>query len=168
MGLSEKDQLMEDFSRLAQNWYDWAPAMGGGEPTVSTNCEDCDILFSTDDYKVHLRHDPDWWVCDTVNDRGQRRNGEAKLSNFELAEKYLIWSWGITARSDLASGPLGADLASRGYAPNVDVSRAEGRYRICLQDDCAILSVVHATIFSHLMNKSVDDIERMIRSGLPE
>ena len=103
---------------------------------------------------------------DTVNDRGQRRNGAAKLSNFDLTERYLIWDWATTARSDLASGPLGADLARRGYAPGVKVSKVEGGYEICLNDECAILSVVNATIFSHLMSKSVDDIERMVTKGL--
>jgi len=157
---------MEDFSRLSANWYQWAPGMGGGNISVSANCDDCAILFSTDDYSVHLRHDRDWWVVDTVNDRGQRRNDAAKLSNFDLTERYLIWDWATTARSDLASGPLGTDLARRGYAPGVKVSKVEGGYEICLNDECAILSVVNATIFSHLMSKSVDDIERMVTKGL--
>lgn len=105
-------------------------------------------------------------MVDTVNDRGRRRNGAAKLSNFALTEKYLIWDWATTARSSLASGALGADLARRGYAPGVNVSKVEGGYEICLNDDCAVLSVVNATIFSHLMSKSVDDIERMGREGI--
>ena len=45
---------MEDFSRLSANWYQWAPGMGGGNISVSANCDDCAILFSTDDYSVHL------------------------------------------------------------------------------------------------------------------
>jgi hypothetical protein len=157
---------MVDFSRLSANWYRWAPGMGGGEITVSTNCDDCQILFGTDDYSVHLRNDGSWWVVDTVNDRGQRRNGAAKLSNFELTEKYLIWDWATTARSSLASGPLGADLARRGYAPGVEVSKVEGGHEICMNDDCAVLSVVNATIFSHLMTNSVNEIERMVTIGL--
>lgn len=157
---------MEDFSRLASHWYRWAPGMGGGEASVSTNCPDCLVLFSTDDYSVHLRNERDWWVVDTVNDRGQRRNGVAQLSNFDLAEKYLIWDWATTARSDLASGPLGADLARQGYAPGVAVSKTDSGYKICTNGECAVLSAVNATIFSHLMEKSLDDIERMVTSGL--
>jgi hypothetical protein len=157
---------MVDFSRLSANWYQWAPGMGGGEIAISTHCDDCEILFSTDDYLVHLRNDGYWWVVDTVNDRGQRRNGAAKLSNFALTEKYLIWDWATTARSSLASGALGADLARRGYAPGVNVSKVEGGYEICMNDDCAVLSVVNATIFSHLMSKSLDEIERMVREGI--
>ena len=95
---------------------------------------------------MHLRDDGNWWIVDTVNDRGQRRSGEAKLSNFDLAEKYLIWDWATTVRSDLASGPLGADLATQGFAPDVDVSEVDSRYKICSNDGCAILSVVNATI----------------------
>ncbi|MGD1283421.1 hypothetical protein ACKUUI_22340 [Mycobacterium seoulense] len=156
---------MQDFSRLSSHWYRWAPGMGGGEAFVSTNCPDCVVLFGTDDYSVHLRDEGDWWVVDTVNDRGQRRNGAARLSNFNLTEKYLIWDWATTARSDLASGPLGADLARQGYAPGVDVSKTESGYEICLNKECAVLSAVNATIFSHLMAKSVDDIERMVLNG---
>lgn len=156
---------MVDFSRLSSNWYRWAPRLGGGAISVATDCDDCYALFSSGDYSVHLRNDGSWWVVDTVNDRGQRRNGVAKLSNFDLTEKYLIWDWATTARSSLASGLLGKDLAKRGYAPGVKVSKAEGGYEICSNGDCAILSVVNATIFSHLMTKSVAEIEQMVSDG---
>jgi hypothetical protein len=156
---------MVDFSRLSANWYRWAPGMGGGDIYVTTDCPDCLISFRTDDYSVHLRKDGEWWIVDTVNDRGQRHNNYAKLSNFDLTEKYLIWDWATTARSDLASGPLGADLARLGYAPDVKVSKVDGGYEICMNADCAILSVVNATIFSHLMSKSVEEIEQMVTLG---
>ncbi|WP_255309394.1 hypothetical protein [Mycobacterium malmoense] len=157
---------MEDFSRLSTNWYRWAPGLGGGAPTISTDCPDCVIRFSTDDYSVHLRDEGDWWVVDTVNDRGQRRNAAARFSSFNMAEKYLIWDWATTARADLASGSLGADLARQGYAPGVEVSKTESGYEICLNNECAVLSVVNATIFSHLMSKSVEELEGMVTSGL--
>lgn len=158
---------MVDFSRLSVNWQRWAPGLGGGNAYATIECEDCQICFRTDDYSVHLHHDENWWIVDTVNDRGQRNNGYAKLSNFDLAEKYLIWDWATTVRSDLASGPLGADLAQQGFAANVKVSEVDANYKICLGNECAILSMVNATIFSHLMNRSVDEIEQMVaaRSG---
>lgn len=156
---------MVDFSRLSANWHRWAPGMGGGDIYVTTDCEDCLVCFRTDDYSVHLRDDGNWWIVDTVNDRGQRRNGVAKLSNFELTEKYLIWDWATTARSDLASGPLGAELAKQGFAANVEVSEVDTKYKICSNDDCAILSAVNATIFSHLMDRPVNEIEKMITAA---
>lgn len=156
---------MADFSRLVANWRQWAPSLGGGNISISTDCHDCEICFQSQDYSVHLHNDESWWVVDTVNDRGQRRNGAARLSSFALTEKYLIWDWATTARSDLASGALGADLAQLGFAPGVAVSQADRGHQICLDGDCAILSVVNATIFSHLMSKSTDEIEEMIRSG---
>ena len=164
IGIPEKDWLMTDFTRLAENWYRWAPGLGGGDVTVSS--DDSETVFSSEDYKVHLHRDESWWVVDTVNDRGQRRDGAAKLSNFDLTEKYLIWDWATTVRSSLASGAMGADLAKLGYAPGVEVSQADRGWRICANTDCAILSVVDATIFSHLMTKSVDEIERLTRIGL--
>jgi len=166
MGILKKGELMVEFARLSANWYRWAPWMGGGDISVSTDCDDCEILFSSGDYSVHLRNDGSWWIVDTVNDRGQRRNGAAKLSNFDLTEKYLVWDWATTALSSLASGPLGADLARQGYAPGVKVSKTDEGYEICSNDDCAILSVVNATIFSHLMFKSIDEIEALITRDL--
>ncbi|OBE93941.1 hypothetical protein A5775_12725 [Mycobacterium sp. 852002-10029_SCH5224772] len=79
-----------------------------------------------------------------------------------MTEKYLIWDWATTVRTDLASGPLGADLAKQGFASNVEVSQVDTKYEICSNDDCAILSAVNATIFSHLMDRSVDEIEKMV------
>ncbi|WP_231975848.1 hypothetical protein [Mycobacterium sp. E2462] len=153
---------MDDFSRLVANWYKWAPAMGGGMPYVTTECDDCVVAFMTKDYSVHIRFDGTWWAIDTVNDRGQRKVDDAKLSSFALTEKYLIWNWATAARSDLASGPLGAMLARQGFDHNVDVSKVDTEYKICLHEDCAILSVVDATIFSHLMAKSIEQLERII------
>lgn len=157
---------MVELARLSANWRRWAPGLGGGNIDITTDCEDCEICFRTDDYSVHLHHDENWWIVDTVNDRGQRRKGDAKLSSFDLAEKYLIWDWATTVRSELASGPLGADLAKQGFAPNVKVSEVDTKYKICLENECAILSMVNATIFSHLMNRSVDEVEQMVTAGL--
>lgn len=157
---------MVDFSRLSTHWYQWAPGMGDPPISVSTDCSDCQILFSTADYSFHLRNDGPWWVVDTVNDRGYRRNNAAKLSSFNLAEKYLIWEWAAAVFPGLASGPMGADLARKGFAPGVKVTKTNERHEICSDSDRAILSVVDATIFSHLISKSVEDIEQMIQEGL--
>lgn len=157
---------MIDFARLSANWYRWASGIGGGEASISTDCDDCEMLFSTDDYSVHLRSENNWWIIDSVDDRGQRHNGVAKLSAFDLAEKYLIWDWVTTANSTLASGQLGAELYRRGYAPGVEVTELEaGNVKICSQGDCAILVVGTATIFSHILQKSVDEIEAIARKS---
>jgi len=158
---------MVDFSRLSANWVEWASRLGLPDISVSTDCHDCRILFSSKDYSVHLRYDGTWWVVDTVDDRGQRSNDDAKLSTFDLAEKYLIWRWVTLARSSLASGPLGADLYRQGYAPGIGVSQVDDAHiKVCLHDDCAILIVGTATIFSHIMSKSVDEIEQIARGTM--
>jgi hypothetical protein len=101
-------------------------------------------------------------VVDTVDDRGQRSNADAKLSTFALAEKYLIWRWVTLARPSLASGPLGADLYRQGFAPEIAVSQvSDAHIKICLHGDCAILVGGTATIFSHLMSKSVNEITEL-------
>lgn len=155
---------MVDFARLSANWRQWAPGISNGGVSVSMECDDCQILFRSNDYSVHLRYAESWWIVDTVDDRGQRRECAAKLSSFDLAQKYLIWDWATTARSSLASGPLGADLAKRGYAAGIRVSQTSKGWKICSNGDCAVLSVVNATIFSHLMSKSVDEIERLVNA----
>jgi hypothetical protein len=156
---------MVDFSRLSTNWVEWASRLGLPDVSVSTDCDDCQILFRSRDYSVHLRCEDDWWLVDTVDDRGQRSDADAQLSTFELAEKYLIWRWVILARSSLASGPLGADLYRQGYAPGIEVSEVDGAHiKLCLHGDCAILIVGTATIFSHIMLKSLDEIEQIARN----
>lgn len=159
--------MMVDFFRLSQNWVEWASWQGLSDISISTDCDDCQILFGSKDYSVHLRNDGVWWVIDTVDDRGQRSDADAKLSTFDLAEKYLIWRWVTQARSSLASGPLGADLYRQGYAPGIAVSQPDDAHiQVCLNGDCAILMTGTATIFSHIMLKSVEQIEQTARQGL--
>jgi hypothetical protein len=146
--------VMVDFSRLSTNWVEWMSRLGIPDTSVSTDCDDCQALFSSKDYSVHLRTDGSWWVVDTVNDRRQRTNADAKLSTFELTEKYLIWRWVTQARSSLASGPLGADLYKQGYAPGIEVSEMDNAHiKVCSDRGCAILMTGTATIFSHIMLK---------------
>jgi len=126
---------------------------------VSLTCDDCEIAFTATDYSVHLRNDRDRWAIDMIDDRGQKRSEVATFSTFSLVEKYLLWDWATLARSGLASGPLGADLYRLGYALGVDVSELDkGNVQVCLNGDCAILVAGDATIFSHIIKKSVDEI----------
>jgi hypothetical protein len=159
---------MVDFSRLSRNWTEWMSRSGMQDIHVSTDCGDCQALFSSRDYSVHLRTDDNWWVVDTVNDRAQRTDADAKLSSFELVEKYLIWKWVTQAKSSLASGSLGADLYKQGYAPGIEVSELDiAHIKVCLGGDCALLMPGTAAIFSHIMLKSVDQIEQIARQSLP-
>jgi hypothetical protein len=153
-----------DFSRLSANWAEWATRVGLPNVSTSLSCDDCEIVFRSEDYSTHLREDNNWWVIDTVDDRGQRNNGAAKFSTFELVEKYLIWRWVGLARSDLASGRLGADLYKKGYAPGIEVSQVDAAWvKLCLIGDCAVIISGTATIFSHIMKMSVDEIEEIAR-----
>lgn len=151
---------MTDFSRLSANWVRWAPASGLRDVSVSADCADCQILFRSRDYSVHLRYDNDWWVIDTVDDRGQRTDADAKLSTLLLTEKYLIWDWITAARPRLASGSLGAQLYKQGYAAGIQVTDLDGAHiELRHGDDRAILISGTATIFSHIMLMSLDELE---------
>jgi hypothetical protein len=156
---------MTDFSRLSASWVEWATRSGLQGVSVSTECSDCKILFKSQDYSFHVRYDGDWWAVDTVDDRGQRSDADAKFSTFPLTEKYLIWSWITAARSSLASGSLGAQLYKRGYAVGIEVADLDGAHiDLRLDGDRAILISGTATIFSHIMLMSVDELEQIGRS----
>lgn len=134
---------------------------------ASATCDDCAFLFESSDYSVHLHKNGHWWIIDTVDDRGQRSDGVARFTTFDLAEKYLIWDWVSTACPSLASGELGADLYKKGYSPDVDVAPTnDAHIEICLRDDCAVLMSGTSTIFSHIMLMSVDQIEQAGRTAL--
>lgn len=141
--------------------------MGGGKISVSTNCDDCEILFDSSDYSAHLRNDGTWWIIDIVNDRGQRHNDTAKLSTFELTEKYLIWNWATSARGAVGAPRLGRQLYSLGVSPDAEVNPiTEGIVEVRSSNRSAILMEPYATIFGHLMAKSVREIEQMVREGI--
>jgi hypothetical protein len=155
---------MVDFARLSENWFEWSNLARLGNVSVSTDCGDCEIVFDSSDYSVHLRNDGSWWIIDTVNDRGQRHNDTAKLSTFELTEKYLIWNWASSARGVVGAPRLGPQLYSLGVSPDAEVNPiTEGVAEVRSSNGSAILMEPYATIFSHLMGKSVDEIEQMVR-----
>lgn len=156
-----------DFSRLSSSWVEWSNRAKLTGVAVSTKCDDCEVEFSSSDYSVHLRHVDGWWIVDTVDDRGQRHNDEAKFSSFELTEIYLIWTWANSARGVIGTRRLGPRLYALGYSSNIEViSIADGVAELRSSKGEAILLEPYATIFSHLMSKSVDDIEHMVREGV--
>lgn len=157
---------MVDFSRLAEIWSEWAPKAGLDGVSTSLNCDDCEIAFKANDYSVHIRDGKNRWTIDMVDDRGHRRNDVATFSDFDLVEKYLVWDWATLARSGLASGPLGTDLYKLGYAAGIEVSELDkGNIELRLNGECATLVVGDATIFSHIMLKSLDELLAIASQG---
>jgi hypothetical protein len=159
---------MVDFSRLERNWVEWTSLARMSGVSVSIESEDCHIVFTSDDESFHLRQDTNWWVVDKVDDRNQRHNGLAKFSTFDLAEKYLIWRWSSVTRSAIGAKQLGRGLHALGMAPSVELipTEREGAVELRTSDGSAIVPRSIATIFSHLMSKSVDQIEQMVKEGV--
>lgn len=155
-----------DFERLSRNWIHWSEVAGLTEVSVSTDCADCAILFRSSDSSVHLRHDGDWWVVDTVNDRRQRANDTARFSSYELAEKYLVFIWGSAARSVQRAPLPGPALYQLGFSPDVEaLPISEGVYELRSAEGRAVLPEPYATIVSRLIGKPLDEIEDMLRAG---
>ncbi len=158
---------MVDYSRLSTNWRKWTAISRLDEVSISRECDDCTIKFKATDYEFHLRQTESWWVVDTVNDRGQRHNDTAKLSTFELAEKYLIWKWGSMARGIVGAERLGPRLYALGYSHEVSVTQiAEGIAELHSPQGDAILMEPDATIFSHFIPRSIEDIEETLSEGI--
>jgi hypothetical protein len=158
---------MVDFSRLSANWVKWSELARLASISVSTDRDDSEIVFRSSDSEVYLRNDGTWWIIDTVNDRGQRHDDTAKLSTFELTEKYLIWNWASSARGVIGAPRLGPRLYALGMSPDVETGPiAEGITEVRSSSGSAILMEPYATIFSHLMSKSLDEIEQMVSEGI--
>jgi hypothetical protein len=158
---------MTDFSRLSESWLEWSNRAGLSNPDVTMKCDDCEIAFRSSDYSIHLRHEGNWWVVDTIDDRGQRNDDTAKLSTFELVEKYLIWDWASMTRGIIGARRLGPGLYAQGFSSEVEVAPiSEGISELRSQSGNAILMEPYATIFSHLMSKSVDEIQQLTTADL--
>lgn len=159
---------MVDFSRLEKNWAVWTKAarMGNVAASVAEDRSQCE--FASDDQQFRLRDDGGRWVVDRVDDRGQRHDGVAKFSTFELAEKYLIWRWSSTARSAIGAASLGAKLHSRGTALGVTVEPTALAGALNLRSAAGSATVPRsiAQVFSHLMEMDISEVERMVAEGL--
>jgi hypothetical protein len=157
-----------DFTRLSNDWTEWSNRIRLANVSVSPARDSNEIGFTSDDQSFFLRMENSWWTIDVVNDRGRRYNDTAKFSTFDLAEKFLIWRWGSTMRDVLGAKILGPKLYALGHSADVVVLPTENEWLFELQSEAgsARLSEPDATIFSHLMSKSVDEIEQMVKEGV--
>ena len=153
-----------DFSRLSEAWLYWAPLAGLTNAQVSDVQPDHEIHFKSDDYSVHLTNEDGWWVIDTIDDRGQLHTGTAKFTTYALVEKYLVWQWSSTARNVQRLPRIGAKLYSLGHNSNVQfIPIKEGIYELHTSEGHAVVMEPSATIFSHLMSKSLKEIEELVK-----
>ncbi|WP_422745634.1 hypothetical protein ACN27E_24990 [Mycobacterium sp. WMMD1722] len=155
-----------DHSRLLANWRKWTDL--AGMTRVSASLGENQVAFTSDDQSFFLRRHSGWWVVDEMDDRGKLYEATAKLSTYELAEKYLIWNWASVTRSAIGSTPLGVRLHRAGVAPYVDVLPTDRYYFVRLQASVgdAILPVSSSTVFSHVMLMPVDDLEKLVSSDI--
>ncbi len=158
---------LPDLEHLDQSWRYWSGLQQLSGISVSTECADCVMLFSSNEASVHLRRDGDWWTYDSVDDRGQLHVDEARFTSFALMEKYLIWMWASAARAMLRAPLAGPKLYASGFDPEVEaIPIRTGIYELRSPEGRAVLMEPWATIFSHLMGTPLDEIERIVRSGI--
>ncbi|OBB36144.1 hypothetical protein A5752_17335 [Mycobacterium sp. 852002-51961_SCH5331710] len=79
-----------------------------------------------------------------------------------------MWKWASVSRSAVGAKQLGAYLHSLGPAPGVEIVQTDREHVVELRGRTgrAILPMSQATVFSHVMPKSADEIERMVRQGI--
>ncbi|MGV0646324.1 hypothetical protein ABQE44_23300 [Mycolicibacterium sp. XJ2546] len=159
---------MPDFSRLANVWTEWTRRIGMANVSVDPARGDAEIGFFSDDQSFFLREQNGWWKIDVVDDRGRRYSDTATFSTFDLAEKYLVWRWGSLLRSALRAKLYGTELYASGPNNDVSVGPSDKEWFVELQSDAgrARLAEPAATIFSHLMAKSVEELEQAAVEGI--
>jgi len=137
--------------------------------TASVNDANSEAIFMAEDESFHLRNEDGWWTVDKTDDRGKRYTAIARFSNLELVEKYLIWRWSATARSTFILESLGPALYKKGFSSDVTVAPTEDEWETEIKSPAgnAILGEPYNMIFSHLMSKSMDEINEMVREGFP-
>lgn len=153
-------------SRLAASWHYWSVAAGLTNPIVTQDSNPRTFHFRADQYAFHLRAYDSWWIVDTEDDRNQFHADTAKFATCELAEKYLVWQWSSTARIAQRQPPLGPNFYTQGMATDVTAGPiSEGIYTLSTPEGKAVLMEPTATIFSHLMRWSLDEIEKFAKTG---
>lgn len=166
--LNVDPKQMVDFSRLSRSWTEWTNLARMTRVSVSAERDVTHIGFTSDDQSFHLRKEGEWWTIDEVDDRGKRYEATATFSTLDLAEKYLIWNWASVTRTAIGAKQLGVHLHALGMAPHIEMVPTERDYFVELRSPggSAALPKSSATIFSHLMLKSVDDVEQMVQEGV--
>ncbi|WP_131833292.1 hypothetical protein [Mycobacteroides abscessus] len=149
---------MTDFTRLSNDWVDWSNWMRMSNVSASVE-SGYHASFNSDDESFFLREEAGWWLIDRVNDRGERHNDIGSFSNFELAEKYLVWTWAANLTN---ASELGPDLYAKGMNPEVVVNPTDSEWRFELDSSVgkARLGEPSATIFSYLMFVPTEQIEQ--------
>ncbi|MUL64173.1 hypothetical protein BOO86_06825 [Mycobacterium sp. CBMA 234] len=107
-------------------------------------------------------------MLDETDDRGKKYVETAKFSTLELTEKYLTWKWASFARTIRGLPALGPQLYQQGFSGDVTVSPTSNEWRNEMTDSTgsAILPQPDSTIFSHLMPKTLSEIDRFVGQGI--
>lgn len=158
---------MNDFSQLSESWLYWGRLAGLSNVQSLSISQVDDLWFRSDDHSVHIRREDESWVIDTVDERGQLHSDIAKFSTFSLAEKFLVWDWASAARNAIRLPRFGPEFYALGMDANVRATPLkEGIYELETPEGRAVLMEPSATIFSHLISKSLSEIEELVSQGL--
>lgn len=111
--------MVQDTMELVTAWSDWTRAAGMTGSSVREGGSTADVQFCSSDSNYHLKRDGSWWLIDESDERGNCYPATATFSTIQLAEKYLIWTWGSLARTAVGAEQLGRRFQQQGLNDEV-------------------------------------------------
>lgn len=159
---------MQETERLVREWNEWTRLAGMTGTSVEEGDDAVGVQFRSSDGDFRLRKEGGWWVIDESDDRGKTCPATATFSSRELAEKYLVWTWGSTARTTVGAEQLGRVLRQRGFNPDVPHAPAlrDNFVELATPDGLAIVPNSKSVILNHVLTLTPDQLDEMLRQGL--
>lgn len=161
--------MVREIDRLAAEWVHWTLAAGmAGASWVRLGNSAAETRFCSDGGDYALRRDGKWWVVDESDERGKWYSATATFSTIQLAEKYLIWTWGSLARTTVRAEQLSRRLQQQGFDERVHQKPAARANFVELStpDGTAIVPNSQSVILSHILVLSLPQLGGMLRTGL--
>lgn len=154
---------------LISQWDRWTTLAGLPRPRVVEGTDsDAEVEFVSGEGSYVLRRHVDRWTVDESDDRGHRYPAQIRCSTFDLAAKYLIWTWATTARSVVGAPQLGRRYQMLG--PNASAGIGEGdrpnTVKLTTSDGWALVPASKSVILSHVLALSFEDLDKVLSEGL--
>jgi hypothetical protein len=158
--------MEQGIKRLVSEWENWTRVAGmAGSSSVREADDTVEIRFSADDGDYVLRKDDDWWVIDESDELGKWYRKTAMFSSIQLASKYLIWTWGLQARTAVGAEQLGRRFQQQGFdedAHQTPAFRADF-VELSTPDGLAAVPNSKSVILSRVLALSHAELDEMLR-----
>ena len=161
--------MAQEFKQLMAEWETWARLAGmSGSSSVQQGDGAHGIRFCSQDGDYQLKRDNSWWVIDESDDHGKWYLATATCSTIELAEKYLIWTWGSLARTVVGAEQLGRRFQQQGFNQMVQQVPADRANFVELRtlDGIAVVPNSKSVVLSRVLALPLSQVDAILRAGL--